>query len=1412
MNPQKNNRHRLAPHGQVLSALALFFFFSVCLAGAEAGVDPAAIKALTGAPVKVVWIQDAGATACVYSERPTLRLMGLDSEDGKGERAILPAIARYAKPLITDDGTRVMFGDPDKKTVNVVNWDGSGLRTVLENATFEDVWTDPQDGTDWFYATVKEQRGEQTVPVIRRYRLDNPKVSELVWDKTPTHKFMLSGDGRAASGGVSDGGNTMQGIFTLPNGGFYGRAGGCWPSMCPDNSLRSWVFTGNHRSINFCVTTDRSTFRGGLYGVRFDDSPGLTLTGRQELYHPRWSNNARFLTATAPLSDWNYEADVKIPNEVAEKVEIYLGKFTEDFKGIERWVKVTDNQRGDYWPDAWIQPPPGPPAWLAAAPVVEEAAPAAAEPDRTAQVFTWQTGAVDNQIADPKTGAIRQCVGLFRDAARFERYHVMDLRGGAFVPEATAKPWLDAVRANAAFAIEAALTPLDMPPQGEGVVLAFADDLEGGNVVLAQRGDLLTLRLRGRAGEPLPLVRLPRGRASHLIVSYAAGKLGVFVDGQRVLLANAPTVPVAGWTEQPLVFGDAWRRGRNWPGLLEGIGLFGREIGAAEARQRFAALRERQAGRKEAASRVIVEAKLTGTCPPADPQGIAPYKRCFSIQQYEIVKTVAGAIADKVISVAQWSVLDGRVVPEYLALKAGQTYRLALEPWGEHPEQESERSISGDFEEGALFYQVREHTARSAAAAEVPADPWQPVAGQANRLRLAAPVLIQGQDKPALFAAVPGAQLDAAGQDITFENGSLTEVANPGALRLGGAGAVMVVTVENGGSGYRAAPAIALTGGGGTGAAVEAVMAVTGVELTRLGSGYTNAPAVVIDAPEVYGGRQAAAVVAVEKNSGALKELRITDAGSGYLRVPRVTFQGGGGTGAEAQATLSIAEVFVTHGGAGYTTPPAATVGGDGAGGAVQAALQRTLLRYTDGQGNAFLRNAGAIDQDGAAILFDWAAPGNGRGNRGVENTGTWVLRHGALIQWGSSTGRELLIGSFVNSGTCRLQDGARLGMQNLSNTGLLQLAGGAVIGHVALSQGDGVLQNAGQVEVLGGGREAPVAFGLAHPAGTGRRGIVNGATNGEAKARFTIGDGRDACVFRVLGGQATFQNHPGASLRIQAGAALELITNDNGSYNNSTHREARLSNGGELTLAGVLRVQGNSIGPTGIENRGTLTIRGKQVVLECMKSSNEAIRFSTPSCLLNHPGGLLQGSGKLTYINSTKSNDGRYMQITNLGTIAPGERAADQTPESFGALALQNANVYFGAFTIPPRRPGTLPNEPSPLPIAATPPQPGILRIRIGGPPTAPDQFDTLTIAGAGVDFPRQLYQGQLLLVKGNGNTLNVVPIAGFTPHGTYRIVTAVSVVGTFDTLQYNGTTQVPYIVNYLPDGIELVFPGEKS
>jgi len=326
--------------------------------------DAADLRAFTGAQTRVVWVQDAGETACVFSEKPTLRLMGYDTDDGKGERPILPGIGWYAKHQLTADGQRVVFADWADHSVNVVNFDGTGRRLIVKNVVSYEkhygeafdstaVWTDPRSGVTWAYATIMDKRGGQEVFTIRRYQIDHPEVNELIWDKSPAGMFMINGDGRFASGSAGP-----CGVFSLPNNYFESRGGGCWPSMSPDNSLRSWVFTGNHRSIRLCVPTDPLTGKGySEYIVEFNKSPGLTVGGHQEMYHPRWSNNVRFLTLGAPFEQWNYEAEAKIPMAVAEKVEIYVGKFTEDMKGIERWVQVTHNKHGDYWADTWIEPP-----------------------------------------------------------------------------------------------------------------------------------------------------------------------------------------------------------------------------------------------------------------------------------------------------------------------------------------------------------------------------------------------------------------------------------------------------------------------------------------------------------------------------------------------------------------------------------------------------------------------------------------------------------------------------------------------------------------------------------------------------------------------------------------------------------------------------------------------------------------------------------------------------------------------------------------------------------------------------------------------------------------------------------------------------------------------------------------------
>ena len=222
----------------------------------------------------------------------------------------------------------------------------------------------------------------------------------------------------------------------------------------------------------------------------------------------------------------------------------------------------------------------------------------------------------------------------------------------------------------------------------------------------------------------------------------------------------------------------------------------------------------------------------------------------------------------------------------------------------------------------------------------------------------------------------------------------------------------------------------------------------------------------------------------------------------------------------------------------------------------------------------------------------------------------------------------------------------------------------------------------------------------------------------------------------------------------------------------------------GKLLLAGLLRVQGSFNGITGIVNSGTLTIRGEQVVMERLPGRSMLAGWYgatiNSSQILNQPGGLVQGVGTFTYTNSTENPEGRYLRLVNLGSISPG---GDQP----GQLTLANVNVQFGEEDIQPTADNKTPSVK----------EPGLLRIQILGPA----KYSSLRVTGTGDT-------GRFDLADGVANTLNVVTPDGVLPRGTYRIVTAAAVKGTFATLQYNGKAPVPYTVQYLPDGITVEVP----
>ena len=108
------------------------------------------------------------------------------------------------------------------------------------------------------------------------------------------------------------------------------------------------------------------------------------------------------------------------------------------------------------------------------------------------------------------------------------------------------------------------------------------------------------------------------------------------------------------------------------------------------------------------------------------------------------------------------------------------------------------------------------------------------------------------------------------------------------------------------------------------------------------GSGYTAAPSVVLSAPDDANGIQAVAVSTIANN--VVTSITLTEAGSGYTQAPTVSFYGGGGSGANAVASIvtfatGTVSIAVTNPGDSFTSAPIVNISGGGGTGAAATAV-----------------------------------------------------------------------------------------------------------------------------------------------------------------------------------------------------------------------------------------------------------------------------------------------------------------------------------------------------------------------------------------------------------------------------------------------------------------------------------------
>lgn len=307
-----------------------------------------ALRRQCGVHARMVWCrQVAGDNRDVGCAGSGLLLMGLDSDERNGERAILRKAGNYHKPLLTPRGDRVVFSDLTAGKIRVVNWNGAALMDLADGRA-AGLWRDPADGSEWVYALppLREPDEDEGLPLFR-FRLDNPAVLEKVWDKTPmvSDNIQLSRDGRCMGGLFPW---PRAGLANLAAGTFEEKGRGCWASLAPDDSRLLWVFDGAHRNLVFHPADGRRK-----WALCLSDAPGVD---GWEAYHPRWSNQIRFFCMTGP-----YKGGVGANRIRAggADVEVYAGRFAADLRSVEVWLRVTDNQSPDFFPDLWLDPAGG---------------------------------------------------------------------------------------------------------------------------------------------------------------------------------------------------------------------------------------------------------------------------------------------------------------------------------------------------------------------------------------------------------------------------------------------------------------------------------------------------------------------------------------------------------------------------------------------------------------------------------------------------------------------------------------------------------------------------------------------------------------------------------------------------------------------------------------------------------------------------------------------------------------------------------------------------------------------------------------------------------------------------------------------------------------------------------------------
>ncbi|MEI6536553.1 MAG: LamG-like jellyroll fold domain-containing protein, partial [Verrucomicrobiaceae bacterium] len=566
------------------------------------------------------------------------------------------------------------------------------------------VWQNPQNGVEWVY--VRNGPNKKGLPEsgssVDRYQISQPLIEEPVWrnKKLPLEDFQLSSDGQRSVGTFPW---PTIGYANLSTGEFTKLATGCWPSMSPDDSYRCWAFEGSHRAIKMFAPDQSNSWT-----VPINETPE---TNGREVYHPRWTNHPRFLCMTGPYR--------KI-GAGGKNVSVYLGKFDSEYHKIEKWVKVTHNAFGDFFPNVWIDPAASATAVATGQPSTKEKRASnpspgilpksASSPPDPGLIFTWENGVKQGLLIDPQTNTAKSVTLQPRGLVFFDRDYEMNLVnsvGSYLAKEADDALLAGPIRSNQ-LSIEAVIVPGRKNQPGPAQIITFSSTPESRNFSLAQEDDTLTFRIRTsltKSNEDNPvfnLCQLTPSVPNHVLITFQIGHVTCHLNGKKVFDEDCPKGDLSNWARQHLVFGDEWEESKaDWSGKLEGVAIYSLALDAGDAARKWACFQEKLKGRKPV-EQIVVKARLRGVTRPPTPESIAPYTRALIVNDFEVEEVLSGKLTDKNIQTAHWGVLNSVYAMNKWGV--GCIYVLNLEKFSDQPQLEGERVVSDSNNFGLPLY------------------------------------------------------------------------------------------------------------------------------------------------------------------------------------------------------------------------------------------------------------------------------------------------------------------------------------------------------------------------------------------------------------------------------------------------------------------------------------------------------------------------------------------------------------------------------------------------------------------------------------------------------------------------------------------------------------------------------------